>query len=178
MLGLIRAVEPPLPTLTPRLISAAHAHARPGRRPQLRNGNSRDAREGTLPPRLASEDRTMFRSGPTALGGATTGWLSGAGSRLVRHAKGERKIRSSRSCADWEEMTADMLRVIADLTTPPSMAASRARTARSSNRCGKPSATRGRRSSTGSATATANSGSSATNDHLARGRLSVARSWT
>ena len=47
--------------------------------------------------------------------GAPTGWISGEGSRLLRHAKGERKIRSSRSCADWEEMTADMLRVIAGL---------------------------------------------------------------
>ena len=54
----------------PRLMGAAHAHARPGRRPQLRNGNSRDGREGTLPPSLASEDRTMFRRGPAALGGA------------------------------------------------------------------------------------------------------------
>ena len=30
MLGLIRAVEPQLPTVTPRLMGAAHAHARPG----------------------------------------------------------------------------------------------------------------------------------------------------
>ena len=70
MLGLIRAVEPQWPTLTPRLMGAAHARTRPGRRPQLRNGNSRNAGEGTLPPRLASEDRTMPKGGPAALGGA------------------------------------------------------------------------------------------------------------
>ena len=81
-----------------RLMDAAHADARPGQRPPFRNGNTRDASEGTLPPRLASDDRTMPKVGPAAL--VAAGWVSGVqGSRLVRHAKGERKIRSTRRCA-------------------------------------------------------------------------------
>jgi hypothetical protein len=68
MLGLTRVVEPQ--PLIPRQMVAAYAHARPDRRPHLRKGISRDAREGTLPPRSASEaDRTMFRRGPAANGG-------------------------------------------------------------------------------------------------------------
>jgi len=82
-----------------RLMDAAHADARPGRRPPFRNGNTRDASEGTLPPRLASEDRTMPKVGPAALVGAGRMVSGVQGSRLVRHAKGERKIRSTRRCA-------------------------------------------------------------------------------
>jgi hypothetical protein len=90
MVGLIRAVEPQLPTLTPRLMGAAHAHAKPGRRPQLRirNGNSRDAREGTLPPRLASEDRTMPKVGPAALVGAGRMGIGRSGEPLGTACKG------------------------------------------------------------------------------------------
>jgi hypothetical protein len=69
MVGLIHAVEPQLPTFIPRLMDAAHAEARPGRRPPFRNGNTRNASKGTLPPRLASEDRTMPKGGPAALVG-------------------------------------------------------------------------------------------------------------
>ena len=88
MVGLIRAVEPQLPTLIPCLLDTAHADARLGRRPPFRNGNTRDASEGTLPPRLASEDRTMPKVGPAALVGAGRMGIGRSGEPLGTACKG------------------------------------------------------------------------------------------
>jgi predicted DNA-binding transcriptional regulator AlpA len=71
-----------------RLIDAAHADARPGRRPPFRNGNTRDASEGTLPPRLASEDRTMPKARPAALVGAGRMGIGRSGEPLGTACKG------------------------------------------------------------------------------------------
>ena len=71
-----------------RLMDAAHADARPGRRPPFRNGNTRDASEGTLPPRLASEGRTMPKVGPAALVGAGRMGIGRSGEPLGTACKG------------------------------------------------------------------------------------------
>ena len=114
MLGSIRAVEPQLPTLIPCLMDTAHADARLGRRPPFRNGNTRDASEGTLPPRLASEGRTMPKVGPAALVGRPDGYRAFRGAAWYGMQRASARS-DPRGVARWEEMTADMLRVTADL---------------------------------------------------------------
>ena len=82
-----------------RLMDAAHADARPGRRPP----------SGTATPETQARARCRrgwpLRTEQCPKWGrrrlwAPAGWVSRVqGSRLVRHAKGERKIRSTRRCA-------------------------------------------------------------------------------